>query len=102
MIQRVQTIFLFLIAVGMGVTLSTQLWHQGDGLHHGAVTLASPIAEVNGEGFKFHRVVVFCNKLEKSRTGGKSFLKKKPCLMTGLLSFIEFDPLTLPVPRPFG
>ena len=30
MIQRVQTIFLFLIAVGMGVTLSTQLWHQGD------------------------------------------------------------------------
>jgi glucan phosphoethanolaminetransferase (alkaline phosphatase superfamily) len=30
MIQRVQTIFLFLIAVGMGVTLSTQLWMQGD------------------------------------------------------------------------
>jgi len=30
MIQRVQTIFLFLIAVGMGVTLSTQLWFQGD------------------------------------------------------------------------
>ena len=29
MIQRVQTIFLFLIAVGMGVTLSTQLWSQG-------------------------------------------------------------------------
>jgi glucan phosphoethanolaminetransferase (alkaline phosphatase superfamily) len=30
MIQRVQTIFLFLIAVGMGMTLSTQLWMQGD------------------------------------------------------------------------
>ena len=29
MIQRVQTIFLFLIAVGMGITLSTQLWSQG-------------------------------------------------------------------------
>ncbi len=29
MIQRVQTIFLFLIFVGMGVTLSTQLWSQG-------------------------------------------------------------------------
>ena len=30
MIQRVQTIFLYLIAVGMGVALSTQLWMQGD------------------------------------------------------------------------
>lgn len=30
MIQRVQTIFLFLIAAGMGITLSTQLWVQGD------------------------------------------------------------------------
>lgn len=29
MIQRVQTIFLFLIVVGMGLTLSTQLWSQG-------------------------------------------------------------------------
>ncbi len=29
MIQRVQTIFLFLIVVGMGMTLSTQLWSQG-------------------------------------------------------------------------
>jgi hypothetical protein len=28
---------------------------QGDGLHHSTVTLVSPIAEVNGEGFKFHR-----------------------------------------------
>jgi len=28
MIQRVQTIFLFLIVVGMGITLSTQLWSQ--------------------------------------------------------------------------
>jgi hypothetical protein len=33
---------------------------------------------VNGEGFKFHRVVFCCNKLEKSRTRGKSFLKKSP------------------------
>ena len=31
MIQRVQTIFLFLIMVGMGVTLSTQLWTQAGG-----------------------------------------------------------------------
>lgn len=31
MIQRVQTIFLFLIVVGMGITLSTQLWSQGGG-----------------------------------------------------------------------
>jgi len=30
MIQRVQTIFLFLISVAMGVALSTQLWIQGD------------------------------------------------------------------------
>lgn len=28
MIQRVQTIFLFLIVVGMGLTLSSQLWSQ--------------------------------------------------------------------------
>jgi len=27
------------------------------------VTLVSPIAEVNGEGFKFHRYKFYCNKL---------------------------------------
>jgi glucan phosphoethanolaminetransferase (alkaline phosphatase superfamily) len=31
MIQRVQTIFLFLIAVAMGVTIGTELWNQTGG-----------------------------------------------------------------------
>lgn len=31
MIQRVQTIFLFLVAVAMGVTIGTELWNQGGG-----------------------------------------------------------------------
>ena len=56
---------------------------QGDGLHHSAVTLVSPIAEVNGEGFKFHRYKFYCNKLEKSRKGGKPFLQKSPAISQG-------------------
>ena len=56
---------------------------QGDGLHHSAVTLVSPIAEVNGEGFKFHRYKFNCNKLEKSRKGGKPFLQKSPAISQG-------------------
>jgi hypothetical protein len=39
---------------------------QGDGLHYSAVTLVSPIAEVNGEGFKFHREEVGA-KLRRSK-----------------------------------
>ena len=31
MIQRVQTIFLFLVAVAMGVTIGTELWNQTGG-----------------------------------------------------------------------
>ncbi|MFL0684658.1 MAG: DUF4293 domain-containing protein [Algoriphagus aquaeductus] len=31
MIQRIQTIFLFLVAVAMGVTIGTQLWNQSGG-----------------------------------------------------------------------
>ncbi len=51
---------------------------QGDGLHHSAVTLVSPIAEVNGQGFKFHRY-----KLEKSGKGGKPTYKKSPAISQG-------------------
>jgi hypothetical protein len=56
---------------------------QRDGLHHSAVTLVSPIAEVDGEGFKFHRAVFYCNKLEKYRKGGKPFLQKSPAISQG-------------------
>ncbi len=46
MIQRVQTIFLFLVAVAMGVTIGTELWSQvggtqGDSWNLTALTLSN-------------------------------------------------------------
>lgn len=52
MIQRVQTIFLFLVAVAMGVTIGTELWNQtgaiqGDTWNLTAFTLTN--LDANGE-----------------------------------------------------
>lgn len=52
MIQRVQTIFLFLVAVAMGVTIGTELWNQtgvtqGDTWNLTAFTLSN--LDANGE-----------------------------------------------------
>lgn len=52
MIQRVQTIFLFLVAVAMGVTIGTELWNQtgetqGDAWNLTAFTLSN--LDANGE-----------------------------------------------------
>lgn len=52
MIQRVQTIFLFLVAVAMGVTIGTELWNQvggtqGDSWNLTAFTLSN--LDANGE-----------------------------------------------------
>jgi glucan phosphoethanolaminetransferase (alkaline phosphatase superfamily) len=52
MIQRVQTIFLFLVAVAMGVTIGTELWNQtgatqGDTWNLTAFTLSN--LDANGQ-----------------------------------------------------
>jgi hypothetical protein len=51
---------------------------QGDGLHYSAVTLVSPIAEVNGQGFKFHSEEMGCliEKKQDTRAKRKKYYRR--------------------------
>jgi len=71
MIQRVQTIFLFLVAVAMGITLSMELWQQ--------------VAVDSGESFSLTALF-----LEKYNSSGEVILSESKWYIAALASFVGF------------
>lgn len=71
MIQRVQTIFLFLVAVAMGITLSMELWQQ--------------VAVDSGESFALTALF-----LEKYNSAGEVILSESKWYIAALASFVGF------------
>lgn len=71
MIQRVQTIFLFLVAVAMGITLSMELWQQ--------------VAVDSGESFSLTALF-----LEKYNSSGEVIQTESKWYIAALASFVGF------------
>lgn len=71
MIQRVQTIFLFLVAVAMGITLSMELWQQ--------------VAVDSGESFSLSALF-----LEKYNSAGEVIQSESKWYIAALASFVGF------------
>ncbi|SIO12740.1 DUF4293 domain-containing protein [Algoriphagus halophilus] len=71
MIQRVQTIFLFLVAVAMGITLSMEIWHQ--------------VIPDSGESFSLTALF-----LEKYDASGEVLLSESKWYIAALASFVGF------------
>ncbi|MBB6328645.1 glucan phosphoethanolaminetransferase (alkaline phosphatase superfamily) [Algoriphagus iocasae] len=71
MIQRVQSIFLFLVAAAMGVTLGMDLWHQ--------------VIADSGESFTLTALF-----LEKYDNSGEVILSESKWYIAALASFVGF------------